>query len=84
MCPSLQGVEKHYGDSLPEIDPIEDMHVTEPEAIEAAQRLANLQARLKEHKSSMEAPVSSFSSSYLSCPVCWLTDASYARHKVNG
>ena len=56
----LQGVEKHYSGAVPEIDAIEDMHVTEPEAVEAAQKLAQLQSSLKEQKDSMEASVSLF------------------------
>lgn len=56
----VQGVERHYNDALPEIDALEDMHVTEPEAVEAAQKLAELQCRLAEHKGSLEASVSLF------------------------
>ena len=52
----LQGVEKHYN-SVPEIDAIEDMRVTEPEAVEAARKLTQLESRLKEHTGSSEAPV---------------------------
>ena len=56
----VQGVEKHYNGVLPELDALEDMHVTELEAVEAAQKLAELQRRLVEHKGSLEAPVSLF------------------------
>lgn len=52
----MQGVEKHYS-SVPEIDAIEDMHVMEPEAVDAARKLAQLQSRLREHTDSLEAPV---------------------------
>ncbi len=50
-------MEKQYNSSVPELDAIEDMHVTEPEAVEAAQKLAQLQSRLKEHTDSLEASV---------------------------
>ena len=54
----LQGVEKHYS-SVPEIDAMEDKRVTEPEAVEAARKLAQLQTRLKEQTGSLEATVRS-------------------------
>ena len=38
---------------LPEIDPIADMHVSEPEAVEAAQKLARLQGELAEEQKSV-------------------------------
>ena len=50
-------MEKQYNSSVPELDAIEDMHVTEPEAVEAAQKLAQLQSSLKEHTESLEASV---------------------------
>lgn len=57
-CDTLQGVEKLYS-SVPEIDAIEDMHVTEPEAVEAARKLSQLQSQLKEdYTDALEASVS--------------------------
>ena len=50
-------MEKHYSSSLPEMDAVEDLHVTEPEAVEAARKLAQLQSRLQEHAGSLEASV---------------------------
>ena len=50
-------MERQYSSSVPELDAIEDMHVTEPEAVEAARKLAQLQSRLEEHTDSLEASV---------------------------
>lgn len=66
-CVVLQGVEKHYSGLLPEIDPIADMHVSEPEAVEAAQKLTKLQGKLAEEQKSVPGtPVSH----HLPCSTC--------------
>jgi hypothetical protein len=56
----VQGVESHYNGALPEMDALEDMRVAEPEAVEAARKLAELQRQLAEHKGSLKAPVRFF------------------------
>ena len=66
-CVALQGVEKHYSGLLPEIDPIADMHVSEPEAVEAAQKLTKLQGKLAEEQKSVPGPPVSH---HLSCNTC--------------
>lgn len=42
----LQGLEKQYAGSIPQLDPAEDFGVEEPHALAAAAKLSALHARL--------------------------------------